>query len=275
MLGNKDKRQQFVELLDDKNLNEERYQEFLEKNSEFIVPYFLLNHHILGNCIITKFPLGTPNKTDFLYVTKSSNEGQIVLIEIESPHCKMFKSNRQQITPTSQFTYALNQIKTWQDFVNDRKVEILNDLKPFITPIGENKIIFKYILIYGRDDELTQAKSNRLNSLGDENFKILTYDSLLRYYDNRISDVNDAPNIIAKVKTYFKLVELNSKYFFVLDYMTNDELEISETHKNQLKLWGYKIDKWVAGEKLGWKFRKVPNDEIIYDTIEKASDNLE
>lgn len=53
----------------------------------------MLNHQLHYNFFISKLPLGQKYKTDFVYLTKSSDSWWIVLMELENQHKKMFKGN--------------------------------------------------------------------------------------------------------------------------------------------------------------------------------------
>ena len=72
----------------DKTVDENTMQDFLEMHTPFIPTPFMQNHGLHFNSFISKFPVG-PWFTDFAYLTKSTVEWYLVLMEIESPHKKL------------------------------------------------------------------------------------------------------------------------------------------------------------------------------------------
>ena len=75
-----------------------------------------------------KLPFGTNYKSDFFYLSKSSDDWNCVFIELERPQAKFFKPKSNELT--DEFLAGLNQIDTWrawflnaanrQFFVRDR-----------------------------------------------------------------------------------------------------------------------------------------------------------
>lgn len=86
------KRTEYFDLLD-QNLNEQTYQKYLEDNPEFIPREFIQNHGLHLSTVFRKFPLSSEYIPDFLYVSKSSDDWNVVFIEIEKPSSKYFLNN--------------------------------------------------------------------------------------------------------------------------------------------------------------------------------------
>lgn len=84
------------------------------------------------------------------------------------------------------------------------KMRLLVSLNLLSSRLVTNLIKFKYVLTYGRDAELTaQARKDRFISLEGDNLIILSYDTLLRYYDSHAPFRKDIlPDILSKEKDY-------------------------------------------------------------------------
>src|SRR5580704_4346426 len=135
--------------------HEQVTQEFLEQHSEFIPTPNLLNHHLHFQCVVAKFPLGTELKTDYLYITKSSDRWRITLVELELPTKRLFSENLKYAHASAEFNGALDQVRSWKRFVNDNREEIVRRLEPLLQPLNmrANPIEFDYQLIIGRSKE--------------------------------------------------------------------------------------------------------------------------
>src|SRR4028118_163923 len=91
---------------------EQRYQEFLEKNSSFIPREFVQNHGIHLSLVLRKLSLGADLATDFFYLSKSSGDWNLVLIEIEKPSSRYFNADGE--TFHCDFRNAIQQIGRWR-----------------------------------------------------------------------------------------------------------------------------------------------------------------
>jgi hypothetical protein len=174
----------FETLLERDDVTEQNCQDFLENNTEFLYTPFLLNHWVHFGSIISKFPLDTSLVTDFAYLTKSSDIWHLVLVELEHPYKRLFRRANGNILPTAELTAAIAQIHSWQDFIRRNSNEVLRRLNRFRVPLEDNPVRFKYFLVIGRSDEKDdiQEMRDRLVSLGNEDFLISTYDSLIHAY---------------------------------------------------------------------------------------------
>ena len=66
-----------------KTTKEQCIQNYLEKYSDMIPINLVLNHNVLFDFIISKLSINTGYKCDFAYLTKSSDNYRLVLIELE------------------------------------------------------------------------------------------------------------------------------------------------------------------------------------------------
>src|ERR1019366_4096133 len=183
---------------------EREYQKFLEEHPEFLLLPFLLNHQLHFEAIVSQFRLNTGLTADFCYLTKSTAEWWLVLVELERPNIQLFKKNKLQLTPTDQFSTRLAQIHTWKDEAMARSEEIMRQVEVIRHPLEYNRVTFKYVLVIGRDQPDRKAEVNaRIVQLGGADTRILTFDSLLRHYR---SGYGEPCNIITlnKGKVRFK-----------------------------------------------------------------------
>ncbi len=134
---------------------------------------FALNHGIHFNSYISKLHIGTGIITAFAYITKSSIEWRIVLVEIEDFKKKFFNKNG---TLTSNFIQAHDKVLDWKSYVIEALDKLLVPQRMKINPIS-----FKYLLIYGRTVEIqgNERQIAKILQNKNENFEIITYDSLI------------------------------------------------------------------------------------------------
>lgn len=236
---------EFRRMLGDKSLIEQRYQDYLERNTEFIWTPYLLNHRLHLDCVLSKFPLDTSLVTDFAYLTKSTTKWWVVLIELETPHRRLFtKANK----PSSDLTAAITQVNEWRIFINRNSAEVVRRLDPIRRPLPHNKVSFKYVLVIGRSTELeTQARKDALDELCRDDFTILTFDSLLSAAK---SEKSDTKNILQLTKNIyeFKYMHMLPELFF--SWIPHEHFRLSEEQRNLLISSGYEIEKWEQGQAL-------------------------
>lgn len=222
---------------------------FLEKNTDLIYTPFLLNHHLHFQSIISKLPLDTSLISDFVYLTKSSKSWYIVLVELEHPNKKLFNENSKLITPTKDFTAAISQIHSWKDFILQNGNEIIRRLEPIRKPLQRNKCFFKYLLVIGRSDQISnnQALKNRLISLEDPDFRICTYDTLI---ENMEFGRPEKKNILRLTKDFYEFKYIHLEPFNMFSSLSPEDIHLTTAQKTMLISKGYEIDKWERGEHL-------------------------
>lgn len=249
---------EFKNIIDDEKSSEQDCQDFLENHPDFIILDHLLNHHLHDNSIISKLPLDTSLTTDLVYLTKSSNKWHIVLVELEKPQIKLFKDDKKQVTPTSEFTKALSQIDTWRDYLRMNRDSFIKKLDPIRVPLSENGYDFKYVLILGRDEQVSVNKSmrERLKTYENNDLIIHTYDSLLRHYKTK-GDSKYPSNILRLTKDKFTYKHLHSEPHTFFVYTKSEYCILEKGHKEQLEQWGYDIDEWEKGKPLSDGGKKV------------------
>lgn len=171
----------FYSLLDEQR-EEQFYQAFLEANTAFIPRQFVQHHGIHLKLALSKVPFGSELKCDFLYFSKSSRDWNCVLVEIEKPGSKYFKVGTDDFH--GDFLNALDQMARWRAWFSqdDNRRGFLNSLG-HVQGSGwtENPTSFKYVLVHGRTAEHKNnpQRKSRISSQERDDFKILSYDSLL------------------------------------------------------------------------------------------------
>lgn len=166
---------------------EEKYQDFLEKNTRFIPRLFLKNHGLHMDLVVRKIGLGRDYVPDFFYLSKSSAEWHCVLIEIEKPQSRFFKDGSNDYH--AHFLAAIQQIDYWRAWFDDpvNASSFTNStIAPMRRPMGENPCRIKYILVHGRRAELSNKQRRSLVRAKErDDFSILTYDSLVDHPSSR------------------------------------------------------------------------------------------
>ena len=180
-------KQEFAKLLDEGH-SEQVYQSFLENHTQFIPREFIQNHGIHFDLVFRKLHLANDYAPDFFYMSKSSADWHLVLIEIEKPHSKYFKKDSNYFHPD--FISSYNQIIQWRAwFKNNGNYTGFIDgtLGSVREPMGQNECHIKYVLVHGHRHEFENntAKRNKIKAMEQDDFKILSYDSLLEALDRK------------------------------------------------------------------------------------------
>jgi len=252
--------EEFMSLLDSDQKagtkKEQEIQNYLEEKTELIPTPHRLNHHLHLKAIISKFPLGNRFITDYVYVTKSSDCWRIVFVELEVPDKTIFTNSKNQINTTAKFNEAINQVRNWQAYLKENRQEVIKQLEPLMVPTNmrRNPVEFCFELVYGRSSEKNTEERNRHIKLLSEqsNIKIMTYDTLISYYEN---DLVFSKDVMSFKQGKFHYKKLVTKPAHVFSYIGPGDLELTCAQKDILKADGYEIDKWVNGEMLTHNIR--------------------
>jgi hypothetical protein len=142
---------------------------------------FVQNHRVNFYLVLRKLPFGADYKSDFCYLSKSSDDWNCILVEIERPSFKFFRKGTSDLHPN--FEHALQQVRKWRAwFLNaaNKASFVDHTLAPMRVPLGDNPTFMKYVLVYGRRAEYAGNPVRRrlVAAQEDDDFKILTFDSL-------------------------------------------------------------------------------------------------
>lgn len=265
--------EEYLKICDDPNSSENDIQDYLEENTELIPLPILENHNLHFNVIISKFRLGNEAITDFAYITKSSNLWRVVLIELENQHNKVFKQTNERVEFSSAFNKGLNQIQSWQIYIEYHKDAVLKSLEKLRCPehMANNMTYFDYVLIIGRDSELTEKRRKMLSNLMErERIKVMSYDSLISRYTN-FSGVNREKVLLAPCKEQgFKIKklpkgEINTGIF---GYVSPDYLCIDKSQYDRLVNDGFEMNEWNEG------FALTINDKLASNHLSPTKKKL-
>jgi hypothetical protein len=236
--------------LNDLNKSENDFQKELEKDMIHFYPFWLLNHGVHLGIILSKWHITDEYETDITYITKSSDEWWIVLVEFEPPSIKLLTNGGQA---TSKLSKGIAQINDWKAYAQRHPGRVRERLERLLAPqsvhLSLNPVRFKYLLIAGRSSELGDdpIKRNKISSLGDQDFKIKTWDSMVY---NASNYRESRPNVARFVKGKYLIEKINSSP--QLDSISPMYFEFTDEPIEQIKQCGHDYDAWVS------------NKEIIY-----------
>lgn len=166
----------------DKELSEQVYQEFLEKNTALIPREFIQNHGLHFDIVIRKLSLAKDYTPDFFYMSKSSADWHLVLVEIEKPQSRYFKNGKNELH--SDFLAGLDQIARWRAWFDNpsNKIGFIDGtINPIRVPMRRNPCQIKYVLVHGRRSEFegNEIRKGLIRAREADDFHIISYDSLL------------------------------------------------------------------------------------------------
>ena len=180
-------RSSYLSLLE-KGGREQKYQDFLERYTKLIPREFVQNHGVALNIILRKLPFGAEYVSDFFFISKSSDDWNLVFIEIEKPSSRFFRKNSNDFH--GDFNSALQQIGRWRAWLSipsNLAHFVDTTISPLVLPqhMRRNPFYPKYILVHGRRSEYGDDVTRRglVHAQEQSDFKILTFDSLAEALD--------------------------------------------------------------------------------------------
>lgn len=229
--------------------NENELQRFVEENTGFLPTPGLLNHQLHCRCLISKFPVGE-RKTDFAYLTKSSDRWKLVLVELESPAKKLFKQG-DNAANSADFNDAVAQILTWKEHWDDVRQDVLKRLEPIMIPpvMASNALSVEYVLVIGRAAEKKHddARRRRLATLGEQGIHVMTWDTLLNEYR---SGRGHAKAVLTVDGQGYRLKHAERSPKLLFTYIRPKHLKLSRAAEAAVRADGYEIDAWRDGHML-------------------------
>jgi hypothetical protein len=212
--------QEYKLLLDHLTQNpgrEKEMQEYLEKRT-LLLPgihgvYEETNHGIFSSIIFSQLRLAGlfTRVPDFVFVTKTSVQLQVVFIEIEDPAKKFFNKDN---SFTSEFNKAFQQLEDWNIWFQDASNQqvLRNTLNLAINHHGMKTLPMKaeYVLVYGRNSEYEnqQIRINRLSAKNNSPYKVMSYDRLSPYY------LSDTFITVKKDDNGFYAIQVDENYLY-------------------------------------------------------------
>lgn len=157
-------------MLNNTQLKEQDYQYYLQN---YPAVFLTVEESYL---VISRLKLSSNYETDFVIVKEGySNGTEYELIEIESPHTKLFDKAGK---PSAKFNAALQQIRDWKRLlINDKPLFYRTFPTDNAKVIRDSKLSFK-IIIGRRTDDLEELEKRR-QIAEQENIEILSFDRLM------------------------------------------------------------------------------------------------
>lgn len=177
-----DLREQFLALLD-RQEGEQVYQAFMERHTRLIPREFIQNHGLHFDLVLRKLAFGADYKSDFFYMSKSSDSWHAVFVEIEKPQSRYFRDNSNDFHPD--FVAALQQIGRWRAWLSqpDNLAGLLVALAPMHLPpvMRRNPVYPKFVLVHGRREEYhaNDVRRSIVHAEERDDFHIMSFDSLV------------------------------------------------------------------------------------------------
>lgn len=243
--------QEFTQLLGVEGAKENALQAFMEAHTEFMPTPVLLNHWLHLNCIVSKLPIGN-RVADYAYLTKSSVDWKLVLVELEDSDKKLFTNSSRHDVFSAAMNDAVAQVDVWREYWEDSKKTVINSLEPILVPstMRRNTMNLECVLIMGRSSEYehNETRRRRLASLRqDKGIHFMTYDSV-------INSVESGPRfkkaILTKAGNGFRLKSIEGVPEHIFSYVYPEHLSVDPGVEAALRTDGYDIDSWRANNLL-------------------------
>lgn len=266
--------EEFKNVLIDKESTENTIQTFLENHTELIPLPVLEGHHLHLGSVISKFNIGGGNITDFAYLTKSSDLWRFVLIELESPHKKIFNLTKARVEFSAEFNHAVDQITSWKAYINDHRNDVLQKIDRIKRPLNNNVVFFEYVLVIGRHDEYKASeKETRMlaQKKEDADINIMTYDSLISRY-TRFTGVDSEKVILSPWREQgYKIKKLPKGHIdtALFSVLSKDCLMVSKEQEKRLEEEGYMISEWNKGKPLAINNKKPDEEEYALEPLRR------
>ncbi|WP_313140856.1 Shedu immune nuclease family protein [Stenotrophomonas sp.] len=175
-------RNNFLELLDG-GYPEQVYQEFIEQNTVLVPREFVQNHGVNLDLVFRKMHLAKDYAPDFFYLSKSSADWNLILVEIEKPQSRYFRNQGNELH--SDFLKGLDQIARWRTWF-DNHANMVGFIDGTIASVRvpdsmrRNKCKIKYVLVHGRRSEFgnNEVRRGLIRAREADDFHIISFDSL-------------------------------------------------------------------------------------------------
>lgn len=259
-------------LLDEPTVSENDLQAYLERHTELLPTPHLLNHQVHFRSVISKFTIGKW-KTDYAFLTKSTVEWRLVLVELEKPQKRLFNQSGKYVEFSAELNSALAQIRTWRDEVTSELPAIRKRIAPLTAHMGGNPLEVWYLLVIGRDSELnTQRRRTRLAKPGEPHLQIMTWDSLLRLQE--YGNV-DRKCVLTETANGFSIKHMHRIPQHLFAWVAPEHLRVTARDVTTLEADGYDMKAWKSGKLLttNERFPARTPEQIAEDIIDAIRRN--
>ena len=228
--GTQKLREEYFALLE-KNAKEQVYQKFIENHTQLVPREFVQNHGVACQIVLRKLPFGADYKSDFFFLSKSSDDWNAVFIEIEKPSSLFFKDGTNEFH--RDFVHALQQIGQWRAWLDDNQAALLNMVNTLRVPetMRRNKTYNKFVLVYGRRAEYgtNDIRRGLIRAQERPDFKIMTFDSLAEDLEHK-----DELMLGIRRNEYIDLInEVCDDIAF--RWLEPTEIRVTEAHREKIR----------------------------------------
>lgn len=164
-------------MLEDDSLKERDYHRYL-----FLNPAIFLTTHS-SYLVASKVKIGAEYETDFVIANEGYSDGtQYTLIEIESPHSKLFDASGK---PAAGLNAAIQQIRDWRRLLIEDRALFKRIFPTTSTRVIRNsKLRFKIVI--GRRSSNAEHLEKRRQISEIENIEIISFDRLTDFAKRKI-----------------------------------------------------------------------------------------
>lgn len=243
--------------------DENEVQNYFERNSNLLpVNNWLLGHQVHCALVISKFKIGNEYISDFVYLTKCSDEWYVVFVEIENPRKKIFTKDDHF---TTDFNHAYEQVQDWERYLKDssNREHILRALKSIRHPqiMRDNNVSFKYLLIYGRKEERNKSieRIDKFSQKKTNHIRVCTFDSIKSVERQFPRYMVLSPKGDNKYKAKFVPDDFDSNDQGFFGRFKSEDVLIEGECLQKFKDMGYDMDSWLEGKALGLNCKYVCN----------------
>ncbi|UYK76875.1 DUF4263 domain-containing protein [Xanthomonas sacchari] len=248
-------RDEFTKLLDESH-PEQTYQQFMEKHTALIPREFVQNHGIHLDMVFRKISLAKDYSPDFFYLSKSSADWNLVLIEIEKPNSRYFKEWSND--PHQDFLTGLDQVARWRAWF-DNPANFSGFVDGTIAPIRvpdvmkRNKCHIKYVLVHGRRSEFegNELRRSLIRAREADDFHIVSFDSLTE---------------ALHTKTPLYLCVRKNEHVEIISDRFIDESAFAWMDPSQLKI-GDNLRGDILSNKSRWYHRSLTSAGMLLDDV--------
>ena len=251
-------------------------QAFFEANTTFMPTPDLLNHRVHMNSVIAKFPIGE-RSTDYAYLTKSSIDWRLVLVELEDSSKPIFKKSSKNEAFSTEFNDAVAQVDVWRDYVSQYPDRVRDKLRPLMVPapMAQHRLSVRYVLVIGRSAEFEHhdARKMRLASYcAERDLTVMTYDTIRR----EVAAGHNKPKAVLRANSRgYRLQSAEAMPTIMFAHVKPAELELSDGAETALRAEGYDIDAWKRNEPLIFNDKWTRDSEpALYESMHPAVQKL-
>jgi hypothetical protein len=222
-------------------------KEYLEDHPAFIATPGLLNHGLHFDSVITQFSFVDGYTADFAYLTKSTANWILYLVEFESPTVTLFSKSGVDPIRSAKFNRGLNQIDDWRREVKRDPHSVRAKLRYLLVPFADNPLEVRFMLVVGRSHELATDDRKRASfgALASQDLTVLTYDSMTSAFTLR--KYRERKNVLRLRKDGVHVRTLGYVRS-LMAWLGPTKLHFTAAQIATLRSSRYDVDSWLSGD---------------------------